>query len=80
MTAYENPVNKMMICAGPLQFNFQNALRIVEHVEVYKLLGAHKFYIYNASVDKNVDKVLNYYKNRGDIEVLQFHLNDSEYF
>lgn len=74
---YDNP-DGIAICGGPLQRKFSNALRLVEHIEIYRLLGVTKQYFYNASVTKDVNKVLKYYEGSEDIEILNFHIENGK--
>lgn len=60
------------MCATPLHRKFNNPLKIVEYIEVYRMLGALKFYIYNDSSTQNVAEVLKHYENEGILEVFDF--------
>ncbi|XP_059159317.1 beta-1,4-galactosyltransferase galt-1-like [Physella acuta] len=62
------------VCVTPLNFRYSRAYELVEMVEMNKLLGAQRVVFYNHSTGANVDKVLDYYIQRGDIEVLPWHL------
>lgn len=43
--------------------------RLVEWLEMLKLLGVHKVYMYELQVHPNISKVLDYYQRKGFIEV-----------
>lgn len=61
--------DEMAVCVPSFMDNFPNVLRIIEFVELYKILGATKFFFYNQSVTENVSKVMNYYKRSENVEV-----------
>lgn len=44
----------------------------MEYIEVFRMLGAMKFYIYNDSSTQNVAEVLKHYENEGILEVFDF--------
>lgn len=78
MKKYDEPVDGIAICRGPLQKNYSNALRLVEHIEIYRLLGVKKQYFYNASVNEDVNKVLEHYKEKDDVEVFNFNIENGK--
>lgn len=78
-TLYVHPKVEMVVCAGPLQNNFSNSLRLVEYFEIYKILGATKFYIYNDSITTSVDRVLRHYQKEKTVEVFQWKLEKSDF-
>jgi hypothetical protein len=63
----------MVVCSGPA-FDFKNSLRIVEYVEMWKILGATKFYFYNKTISAAVDRVVRFYRDRGDMRVFNWTL------
>lgn len=63
------------VCPGPIQGNFENALRIAEYVEMYKLLGASKFYFYNMSMSKEVEKLAKFYESQGLVETVSWNID-----
>ncbi len=65
--------DNLAVCFGPAHHNFDNALRVVEFVEMYRLLGATKFYFYNCSISGDVDKVFRYYEEQGLAQILNWN-------
>jgi hypothetical protein len=63
--------NEMVVCATPA-YNNKNSLRLVEYVEFWKLLGATKFYFYNKTIGRSVDRVIRYYQDRGEMKVINW--------
>jgi len=71
-------IDELAVCVAPAHHNFGNVLRIVEFVEIYKLLGATRFYLYEKSVSSDASKALQYYKTTEHIaEILQWNLSDA---
>jgi hypothetical protein len=66
----------LAVCPGPAQNNFNNALRIAEFVEMYKLLGAEKIYFYNMSITENVDKMFVTYESEEIANIQQWNIAD----
>ncbi|XP_035826983.1 glycosyltransferase family 92 protein F13G3.3 isoform X2 [Aplysia californica] len=62
------------VCVTPLNFRYSRAYELVEMIELNKVLGAQKIVFYNFSTGYNVDKALQYYTLRGDVEILPWHL------
>lgn len=56
---------------------FANVLRIVEFVEIYKILGATQFYFYNRSITSDVDKILRYYQNNENVQVNNWNISNN---
>lgn len=65
----------LAVCVGPIFENYSNALRLVEFIEMYRILGAQHFYIYNKLSTNDVSLVVEYYKNRGVVTVLNWNLS-----
>lgn len=66
--------DELAVCVPSIQNRFNDALRIVEFVEIYKMLGASKFYFYNFSMNANVNRVLAYYREIGVAEVFEWNM------
>lgn len=66
--------DELAVCIPAILNHYNDALRIVEFVEFYRLLGATKFYFYKWWIGDNVDKVLTYYKEAGVAEVFEWRL------
>lgn len=64
----------LSVCLGPIQYHYDNALRIVEFIEIYKILGAQHFYIYVLDAAQDVIQVINHYQNKGIATVLPWNL------
>ncbi|XP_073398762.1 uncharacterized protein [Dendrobates tinctorius] len=63
------------VCISALFGKFDNALQVIQAIEMYKLLGASRVTIYNMSCGDNVDKVLRYYTQEGVVEVIPWPIN-----
>ncbi|XP_052062435.1 beta-1,4-galactosyltransferase galt-1-like isoform X2 [Mytilus californianus] len=65
---------KFTVCVSPLNYRYSKAYELVEMIELNRILGAEYFVFYNYSTDSNVDRVLEYYKEQGLVEVLKWNL------
>ncbi|XP_059489253.1 uncharacterized protein LOC132204648 [Neocloeon triangulifer] len=61
-----------LVCVKALFLTFKPhmAVRIVEWIELLKILGAQKIVIYNFQTHKNITRVLDYYASKDDFEVV----------
>lgn len=75
----EHP-KSLAICVGPFHNNYSEALRLVEFVEAYKLLGAEHFYFYNKSTTPAVDKVAQYYQDMNIASVQKWNFDGEFWF
>lgn len=73
------PTRGIAVCTGPMHKNYNQALRLVEYVEMYKMLGAEKFYFYNMSSTSNISQILEYYEERGVAETMDWKLEGYEW-
>ncbi|XP_055610556.1 uncharacterized protein LOC129757376 [Uranotaenia lowii] len=74
------PERGLAVCVGPAHHNYSNAARIVEFVELWRLLGAERFYFYNKSITPDVARVMSYYQNfRGIAQVQEWNLEGYEF-
>lgn len=48
---------------------------MVEHVEIHKMMGVKKYYVYYDDATADVRKVLKYYQNQSSIEVFDFPIH-----
>lgn len=72
---YQSGVKRTFtVCVPPLNSRYSRAYQLVEMAEVGLLLGADHYYFYNYSTEWNVDVVLNYYKSRGLVTVINWPL------
>lgn len=61
---------KFAVCVKGLDFPHDDvSIRLVEWIEMLNLLGASKIFLYELDVHKNISKVLNYYQQRGMVEL-----------
>ncbi|KAM5125405.1 beta-1,4-galactosyltransferase galt-1-like [Mantella aurantiaca] len=63
------------ICISTMYGNYDNALQMIQNMEMYKILGASKVTIYNTSCSQNVDKVLRHYMDEGTLEVVSWPID-----
>jgi len=61
------------ICIPPLHGNLSPDV-LIEFIELSQVLGASHFTFYDFEIAKNVSNVLNYYKDKGLVEVLSWKL------
>ncbi|XP_053687286.1 uncharacterized protein LOC128736819 [Sabethes cyaneus] len=74
-----HPNWNLAVCVGPLHHNYGNAGRLVEFIEYWQLLGAERFYFYNKSISADVNRVLNYYQDRGEAEVHEWNVDGYQF-
>lgn len=67
----------LSVCVAPLQLNSSTVLRVVEFVEMYRLLGATHFYFYCIQCSTDVASVLRHYRKHGLVDILPWNLGDS---
>lgn len=58
-----------VICVKPIDFYEDFSKKLVEWIEINLLLGINNIHIYKFKAHPNVDKVLNYYKEYGIVNV-----------
>ncbi|XP_048861103.1 beta-1,4-galactosyltransferase galt-1-like [Brienomyrus brachyistius] len=63
------------VCISNLFGTYNNVLQFVQTLEVYKLLGIQKVVIYNTSCGPDLDKVLQYYREEGTLEIHQWPID-----
>ncbi|XP_018613952.1 glycosyltransferase family 92 protein F13G3.3-like isoform X2 [Scleropages formosus] len=56
-------------CISNLFGGYNNVLQFVQTIEVYKILGIQKVYIYNTSCGPDLEKVLHYYEEEGTLQI-----------
>ncbi|GFO28225.1 upf0392 protein f13g3.3 [Plakobranchus ocellatus] len=61
------------VCVSPL-FGHITTSKLVEFIELSRILGADHLYMYNFSIPAQVSEVLEYYSNLGVVTVLPFAL------
>ena len=67
-------IHNFTVCVTPLNLNYSNVHQLVEMIELNRMLGADYFVFYNYSTWKTVDAILEYYKELGIAEVIQWKL------
>ncbi|KAL7641969.1 UNVERIFIED_CONTAM: hypothetical protein RMT77_007843 [Armadillidium vulgare] len=72
-----NPLSKNLtvgICGKALfYYNDDFSTRLIEWVEIMKVLGVSKIFLYEIKCHKNVKKVLDFYEKEGIVKVITFH-------
>ncbi len=63
--------DNIAVCASLLH-GVVDPVRLVEWVELNRIIGVHQIYIYNASIQGTVNKVLHQYQSRGMIKVKDY--------
>ena len=69
------PPRKFTVCYAPLRFNVSFGQRLVNSIELNRILGADYFVFYNLSLNHISNKVLNYYSKQGLAEVIPWNIN-----
>ena len=64
----------LSVCVKSMHSEYNDALALIEFIEVYSLLGVDKFTFYKHSVGKDVEKVLDYYDYTGKVQVLPWSI------
>ncbi|XP_037956091.1 uncharacterized protein LOC119685783 [Teleopsis dalmanni] len=62
-------------CVGPLQFHYNEALRVAEFVEMYRILGVTHFYFYVMDATDEVKQLLAHYRDIGLADVLSWNIH-----
>ncbi|XP_072563655.1 beta-1,4-galactosyltransferase galt-1-like isoform X1 [Paramormyrops kingsleyae] len=71
----DNFKHNFTVCISNLFGNYNNVLQFVQTIEVYKLLGIQKVVIYNTSCGPDLDKVLQFYREEGTLEIHQWPID-----
>ncbi|KAF4532512.1 hypothetical protein B566_EDAN007627 [Ephemera danica] len=66
--------NSVAVCVKGLDFEEDRSVRLVEWLEINRLLGANKLVVYLYSVHPNMSRVLNYYEELGIVQVIRLTL------
>ncbi|PSN34263.1 hypothetical protein C0J52_18765 [Blattella germanica] len=67
--------DKMAICVKPIHFNYNQALQMLEFLELNSILGVHHFTLYNDTLGPHVGCILQDYMARGIVTLLPWQLN-----
>jgi len=73
-TSAEIP-DKIAICVKPIHFFYNQALQILEFLELNSILGVHHFTLYNDTLGPQVGCILEDYMANGVVTVLPWQLN-----
>ncbi|XP_070811998.1 uncharacterized protein [Pituophis catenifer annectens] len=63
-------VTEYTVCLSVMLENYDNALQFVQSVEMYKILGAKKVYLYKMNCSSLMDRILHFYVQEGTVEVI----------
>ncbi|KAM9330230.1 beta-1,4-galactosyltransferase galt-1-like [Gastrophryne carolinensis] len=63
------------VCMSTLYGGYDNALQIVQTLEMYKILGASRVTMYITNVSQNVEKVLRHYIDEGMLEMVPWPID-----
>ena len=67
------------MCLSPIHSLFNDSLQLLEWIELNRILGVQKFFLYVKSVSDDVNRVLKYYndvESNADVKVLPWSLPD----
>ncbi|XP_069697412.1 uncharacterized protein [Periplaneta americana] len=67
--------NKMAVCVKPIHFNYNQALQMLEFLELNSILGVHHFTLYNDTLGPQVGCILQDYMARDIVTLLPWQLN-----
>ena len=71
----ETDKKEFAVCVKGLDFpNDDLSVRLIEWIELLRILGADKIFFYNLEVHPNVTKVLNYYEDKSYIDLTPISL------
>ena len=64
----------MGVCLKALFYSRKDhSIRFIEWIERLKTIGVDHVLLYNAGINKNLERVLTYYENEGFVSSLYFH-------
>lgn len=63
---------KFVVCISPMFDNYDKIIQFIQHIEMYKILGAQKIVIYLTSYSPRMKKILYYYNKKGLLELVQW--------
>ena len=69
-----NTSRNFTVCMSPHNFQTDREMKLIEWIELNRILGASHFVIYRFSKSQNMDKVLRLYSERGLAEVIDWDL------
>lgn len=67
------------VCVKGLDFLYDDlSVRLVEWIELLRILGAEKIYFYELQVHPNISKILRHYENEGMVQVTPLTLSGGQ--
>ena len=63
------------LCVSPIYNKFNDVGRMIEFIEIHRILGVSKFTIYDFSIGIKVKKLLDTYVKEGVLQVIPWHVN-----
>ncbi|XP_062855593.1 beta-1,4-galactosyltransferase galt-1-like isoform X2 [Trichomycterus rosablanca] len=63
------------VCVSSLFGRYNNVLQFAQTMEMYKLLGVQRVVIYNTSCGPDLEKLLQYYKKEGILEIVPWPID-----
>ena len=70
----ESETSRIAVCVKPMHsriFNSASA-RLIEHIELYKILGARKSFYYVQSASDHAMKILKHYQSQDQAEIVDW--------
>lgn len=76
LSSYNQPLKPLTlaVCAISISSKFQTPLRLVEFIELWKILGADHFYFYDLFAQPQMKKLLAHYSSEGVATVMNWNL------
>ncbi|XP_071053609.1 uncharacterized protein [Onthophagus taurus] len=65
---------KIGVCFNGFNLVDEYSIKLLEWIELIKLLGGSNIYIYNLETHQNISRLLNYYEKKGFVEVIESSL------
>ncbi|KAK6480921.1 glycosyltransferase family 92 protein F13G3.3-like, partial [Huso huso] len=62
------------VCISVMFRNYSNVLQFIQTIEMHRLLGVQKVFIYKTSSSREIDKVLGHYIKEGIVEVIPWQI------
>ncbi|XP_043975920.1 uncharacterized protein LOC122832845 isoform X1 [Gambusia affinis] len=62
------------VCLSTM-FDFNNVLQLVQSLEMFRLLGVSKVFVYKTNCSAKTQRVLNYYTRKGFLEVIPWSMS-----
>jgi hypothetical protein len=68
----ENEKRKFAVCLKDFDFKDDNSMWMIEWLEILKLLGANKVFIYVLKIHPKTLKALKFYEKRGFVKIINY--------